>query len=49
MARLRTASPIRVIGADLADLADLRLPAEAKHSSSNTTIRYSLIGNIAKS
>jgi hypothetical protein len=33
MARLRTASPLRVIGAGLADdLADLRLPAEAKLS-----------------
>jgi hypothetical protein len=31
MARLRKASPIRVFGADLADLADLRLPAEAKY------------------
>jgi hypothetical protein len=28
---LRTAGPIRVFGADLADLADLRLPAEAKY------------------
>jgi hypothetical protein len=31
MARLRTASPNWVIGADLADLADLRLPAEANY------------------
>jgi hypothetical protein len=31
MARLRTASPIRVFGADLADLAGLRLPAEADY------------------
>jgi hypothetical protein len=28
---LRTASPIRVFGADLADLADLPLPAEANY------------------
>jgi hypothetical protein len=28
---LRTTSPIRVFGADLADLADLRLPAEANY------------------
>jgi hypothetical protein len=31
VAWLRTAGPIRVFGADLADLADLRLPAEANY------------------
>jgi hypothetical protein len=31
LTRLRTAGPIRVFGADLADLADLRLPPEANY------------------
>ena len=41
------ASPIRVFGADLADLADLRLPAEANYLSPGAATFAAVVMNDA--